>query len=93
MTGRPLPTARARRSSRCRSRSGSGMADLDLEGAVALLAGAPEERDKLVVGQVVVEPAGIGAHRSRRAPSSCQRHPLLLTGQIPERHLDPFVEG
>ena len=71
-----------------------GMADLDLEGRVADRVGVPEQRDEGVVGEMEIEPAGIGgdaiAAAAEVAPEGKVR---LLGGEVPKRLLQGFVEG
>src|SRR3546814_11361653 len=69
------------------------MADLNLEGGIALLGGGGEQRAEILVGQMEIEPARIGADAvAPRAQHLPQRQAGRLRRQIPYRLLQRFLE-
>ena len=71
-----------------------GVADLDLEGGVADRVGVPEQLDEGVVGEMEVEPAGIGGDAiAAAAEVAPEGKAHFLGGEVPQRLLQGFVEG
>src|SRR3546814_15794350 len=69
------------------------MADLNLEGGIALLGGGGEQRAEILVGQMEIEPARIGADAvAPRAQHLPPRQAGRLRRQIPYRLLQRFLE-
>ena len=70
-----------------------GGPDLDLECLVAQLVGVAEQLGVVSVAQVIVEPAGIGAHLvALTAENPVQRHPRFLGNEVPQGDLQRFME-
>ena len=69
------------------------MPNLDLERAEAEVVRGLEELRELAVGQVVVEPARVGAHeRIGAAEIAIERKSRLLRRQVPQRLVDCLAE-